>query len=45
MSIPPPWIWLARMQFGLHAVLARMGAEGDFAGVLRDALEAPPRSL
>ena len=30
ISIPPPWIWLTRLVVGLHAVMARLGAEGDF---------------
>jgi len=45
MNVPPAWIWLARMQFGLHAVLARLGAEGDFAGPFRQALDAPDAPL
>lgn len=45
MSIPPAWIWFARLQFGLHAVLARLGAEGDFAGLLREALDAEEEPL
>lgn len=35
LAIPPQWIWLQRLQWGLHAVLARLGAEGDFGTVLR----------
>jgi len=38
LSIPPPWIWLQRLTWGLHSVLARMGASGPFADVLRQAL-------
>lgn len=30
VAIPPPWIWLQRLQVGLHAVLARLDARGDF---------------
>lgn len=45
MAIPPPWIWLQRLIWGLHAVLARLGAAGPFAAVLRDALDAPLRPL
>ena len=40
MAIPAPLIWILRMQYGLHAVLARLGATGDFRGVFREALEA-----
>ena len=45
LAIPPAWIWLQRQQWGLHAVLARLGAEGPFADVLRAALDAPPEPL
>lgn len=38
IAIPPEWIWLQRLTFGLHAVLARLGAKGDFGAELRDAL-------
>jgi predicted unusual protein kinase regulating ubiquinone biosynthesis (AarF/ABC1/UbiB family) len=34
LAIPPPWIWMQRLQFGLHAVLVRLGAEGDFRAAL-----------
>ncbi len=44
-AIPPPWIWLARLHFGLHAVLTRLGAEGDFGAVLREAMDATPAPL
>jgi len=39
LAIPPPWIWLQRLTWGLHSVLARMGARGPFAGVLHEALD------
>lgn len=35
LAIPPRWIWLTRLQWGLHAVLARLQAEGPFAELLR----------
>jgi predicted unusual protein kinase regulating ubiquinone biosynthesis (AarF/ABC1/UbiB family) len=41
LAIPPPWIWVQRLIWGLHAVLARLGAEGAFAEVLRTALDTP----
>lgn len=43
LRIPPPWIWLQRLQWGLHAVLARMEAEGSFRDVFRAALESDLR--
>ncbi len=39
VALPPPWIWWMRLVWGLHAVLARLGAEGDFAEVMRGALD------
>lgn len=41
LAIPPPWIWQQRLQFGLHAVLARLDAEGPFRDLLLEALETP----
>lgn len=41
MALPPPSIWWMRLVWGLHAVLARLRAEGDFGAVLRAALDAP----
>ncbi|MEL6346938.1 MAG: AarF/ABC1/UbiB kinase family protein [Myxococcota bacterium] len=38
MAIPPEWIWLQRLQWGLHAVLIRLGASGDFRSVMDTAL-------
>lgn len=40
LAIPPSWIWVQRLIWGLHAVLARLGAEGDFGTALRTALSA-----
>lgn len=45
LAIPPPWIWLQRLQWGLHAVLVRLGAEGDFGEILRPLLAAPRQPL
>ena len=42
LAIPPEWIWLQRVAWGLHSVLARMGAEAPFAEVLHQALAARP---
>lgn len=41
LAIPPPWIWQQRLQIGLHAVLARLDAEGPFRDVLQAALDEP----
>jgi hypothetical protein len=40
LNIPPPWIWVQRLIWGLHSVLARLDREPDFASVLREQLEA-----
>jgi predicted unusual protein kinase regulating ubiquinone biosynthesis (AarF/ABC1/UbiB family) len=45
LAIPPPWIWIQRLQWGLHAVLVRLGAEGAFSEALRPWLEGPRRPL
>lgn len=42
LAIPPEWVWLQRLQWGLHAVLARLGVRASFADVLREIVEAPP---
>ncbi len=39
MAVPPQWIWQQRLQTGLHAILIRLRAEGDFATPFRQALE------
>ncbi len=38
MAIPPPWIWLLRLQYGLPGMLRRLDAEGDFGAILQDVL-------
>jgi predicted unusual protein kinase regulating ubiquinone biosynthesis (AarF/ABC1/UbiB family) len=38
LAIPPSWIWEQRLVWGLHAVLARLNAEGNFAEVMRTTL-------
>ncbi|MCA9670703.1 MAG: AarF/ABC1/UbiB kinase family protein [Myxococcales bacterium] len=45
LSIPPAYVWVARLQWGLWALLARLGAEGRFAPVLDEALAAPTCAL
>lgn len=43
IAIPPQWIWVQRLQFGLHAVLTRLSAEGRFADAMHEALAMPRR--
>jgi predicted unusual protein kinase regulating ubiquinone biosynthesis (AarF/ABC1/UbiB family) len=38
LAIPPQWIWTQRLTWGLHAVLARLEAQGPFADEMRAAL-------
>lgn len=45
LAVPPAWAWLQRLQFGLHAVLTRLGAGEGLPEVLRAALDAPARPL
>lgn len=45
LAIPPQWIWQQRLLWGLHAVLARLGAEGPFRDVLLAALDEDLRPL
>lgn len=45
MAIPPPWIWFARMSFGLHSVLATFDAEVDVRDCLVEPLRAGPSRL
>jgi predicted unusual protein kinase regulating ubiquinone biosynthesis (AarF/ABC1/UbiB family) len=44
-AMPPAWLWLLRVQAGLHAVLVRLGAQGDFRGAFRECLGLPWRPL
>jgi hypothetical protein len=45
IAILPAWIWLQRLQWGLHAVLVRLSAEGDFRAALLPWLEGAARPL
>lgn len=38
---PPHWLWILRLQWGLSAVLTRLGADVDLATPFRDALDRP----
>ena len=41
IAIPPPWIWVQRLQWGLHAVLTKLGTQGNFEPMMREILETP----
>jgi len=45
LNIRPEWIWHQRLVWGLHAVLAQMGAEGHFQSLLRDILNRPGQAI
>ncbi len=42
MALPPAYLWVARLQWGLWSVLVRLRATGSFHSVLRDALAERP---
>lgn len=41
MNIPPEWLLLQRLQWGMNGILARLNAEGNFGERYREALESP----
>jgi hypothetical protein len=45
MAMPPSYIWVARLQWGLWSVLAKLGAKGSFDGVLDEILARPVEPL
>jgi len=45
LRIPPPWVWLQRLQWGLHSVLARLDVDVRYRDVLCDVLERPARPI
>lgn len=44
-ALPPQYLWLQRMQFGLHAVLLRLDVEVALRDVLLDTLEQPLKPI
>lgn len=45
MNMPPPYMWVARLQMGLWSVLARLGATVSFRPTLDSILDAPVEPL
>lgn len=45
MAMPPAYIWVARLQWGLWSILARLRASGSFCGLLDELLASPPTPL
>ena len=41
MNIPPEWVLVQRLQWGMNGILARLEAEGDFGSRFRAALDTP----
>ncbi len=45
MAMPPAYIWVARLQWGLWSILARLQANGSFGGLLDELLATPVSPL
>ena len=41
LAMPPAWLFLNRLQWGLNAVLAQLGASGNWGEVIEEMLAAP----
>lgn len=41
IAMPAEWLFLNRLQWGLNAVLAQLGATGNWGEILREIVEAP----
>jgi predicted unusual protein kinase regulating ubiquinone biosynthesis (AarF/ABC1/UbiB family) len=39
LRVPPPWVWLQRLQWGLHSVLSRFDVDVSYRGILREILD------
>lgn len=45
LRLPPDWLFVNRLQFGLLSVLVWLGARGDWARLFRRAVESPTEPL
>ena len=45
VQVPPDWLFLNRLQYGLSSVLALLGASVDFGKSLREALEKETKPI
>jgi predicted unusual protein kinase regulating ubiquinone biosynthesis (AarF/ABC1/UbiB family) len=43
MMMPPEWLFINRLQWGMNSVLAQLGAEGDFGAIMRRYVEGDTR--
>lgn len=41
MAIPPAYMWVSRLQWGLWAILTKLGVRGSFAAITEQLLEQP----
>jgi predicted unusual protein kinase regulating ubiquinone biosynthesis (AarF/ABC1/UbiB family) len=41
LAMPPAWLFLNRLQWGLNAVLAQLGATGDWRAIVEELLAMP----
>jgi hypothetical protein len=45
LAIPPSWVWLQRLEWGLHSVLARFAVDLPYRAILCDILDRPVQPL
>jgi hypothetical protein len=45
MAMPPAYIWVARLQWGLWSILARLRARASLRGMTNERLESPIEPL
>ncbi|MCA9651127.1 MAG: AarF/ABC1/UbiB kinase family protein [Myxococcales bacterium] len=45
LAIPPAYVWVMRLQWGLWSILGRLRAQGSFDGLLDDLLSRPVRPM
>ena len=45
LAIPPAYVWVMRLQWGLSSILAKLGAAGSFHGILDEVLAEPVTEL
>ena len=45
LTMPPDWLFINRLQFGLFSVLVHLGARGHWGDLFRQALDAPIEPL
>jgi predicted unusual protein kinase regulating ubiquinone biosynthesis (AarF/ABC1/UbiB family) len=43
MTMPPEWLFINRLQWGMNSVFVQLGAEGDFGAIMRRYVEGETR--